>query len=105
VGELRELYLIATDAGVFIRIGHGYDHGYDEWQARVCRHNYNVNNGKEMRNGLALAVTLPAVTFAYRAPSPGYFGSLRSVPFLRERISPLIVDLCIFPLPKNSWIN
>jgi hypothetical protein len=40
-GELRELYLIATDRGVFLRIGQGYDHGYDERQARVCKHNYN----------------------------------------------------------------
>jgi hypothetical protein len=29
-----------------------------------------------MRIALALAVNLPAVSFAFHAPSPGYFGSL-----------------------------
>ena len=67
------------------------DKWYDEWQVRVCKRNYSVSDGKEMRNGLSwlsrLQLSLLHIAFHLRAILAHYIPS----PLLRERISPLIV--------------
>jgi hypothetical protein len=80
-GELRELLLLLQIGEYFYGLDTGMIMGMMSDKRGCVNIITFVNNGKEMRIGLALVVTVPAVTFAFCAPSPGFFVSLYSFPF------------------------